>query len=110
MLFNDGATSTAFVDSNGWNIVTANASVDSAGALPKYTISNNKIVDQISVITAVGATINVFKIKLPDVKIFSKGNTTTSAALKKRWILLDSINFGIRINPGISLESSCNSK
>ena len=78
MLFNDGATSTAFVDSNGWNIVTANASVDSAGALPKYTISNNKIVDQISVITAVGATINVFKIKLPDVNCAVKVSATVA--------------------------------
>ena len=65
-LFNDAAGSNAFVDTNGWNIVTGNASADSAGALPKYTISNNKIIDQISVIGVVGATINVFKITLPD--------------------------------------------
>ena len=66
-LFNDAAGSNAFVDSNGWNIVTGNASADTNGALPKYTISNTKIVDQISVIGKTGTTINVFKIKLPDV-------------------------------------------
>lgn len=64
-LFNDAAGSNAFVDTNGWNIVTGNASADSAGALPKYTISNNKIIDQIAKIGVVGASINVFKIVLP---------------------------------------------
>ena len=93
-LYNDGSTSNAFVDTNGFNILTGNASADTQ-ALPKYVITNNKIIDQIPVIGKVGTTINVFKINLPNdncavkvsATIAGKTNTINNWAGVQTWDL-----------------------